>query len=256
MKLNKKHFFLAIPLCIFLYYLVIVSLAPIRFRNQLHQKTLSDSLFMLSINPSFSNPVIQPLVKNEAYKQSLLSLSRFDSIGLAVNLVDSSMMLKLKGLVLYEASVVDFKVDPVLRGFKIATYLNLFSKPIESVASFSTFQKEPIVVKKAPATPEEALAMATLPDSIPVVPAYFWIELNSGIRLCVVQDKWDSADERKIRRKYKVDMYNLKIGNMIRSAIKPSTIHYTPVIVIKTNADAAITIFRALPVKSKISMLF
>ncbi|MBN2263718.1 MAG: hypothetical protein JW735_12430 [Prolixibacteraceae bacterium] len=256
MKLNKKHILVAMPLVIITYLMVIASLSPLRFRNQLHQKALSDSLFMLSINPSFSNPVVKPLVKTEAFKQSMLQLSRYDSIGLSVNLPDSSMMLKLKGVVLYESNVVDFKIDPVLKGLRIAAYLNSFSRPVQSVASYSSFQKEPIVVKKAPATPEEALAMATLPDSIPLVPAYFWIELDCGIRLCVVQDDWKGSNEGKVRRKFKSDLRRLKIGNVFKSAIHPSAYYYTPTIIVETNADAAITIFRALPVLTKLSLMY
>ncbi|HPR61823.1 MAG TPA: hypothetical protein PLF35_12790 [Prolixibacteraceae bacterium] len=256
MKLNSKHILFVISMGIFMYLMVIAVLSPLRFRNQLHQKALSDSLFMLSINPSFSNPVVKPLVKIEAYKQSLLQLSRFDSIGLSVNLADSSIMLKLKGLVLYDSDVVDFKVDPVLKGLRIAAYLNSFSRPLESVASYSSFQKEPIVVKKAPATPEEALAIATLPDSIPLVPAYFWIELNSGLKLFIVQDDWKSSMERKVKRKYKRDLHRLRIENVFKSALNPSEYHYSPTIIIEINADAAITIFRALPVFTKVSLIF
>ena len=226
--------------------------SPLRYRNQIHKITLSDSLLISNFLPVFYNPLLKPLIKEQAYKQALLQMAGLDSIGLSIDLSDSTAKLTLKGVEIHSSAISDFSIDPVLKGIRLNDYQKIFSKPLTKVGFYSSLMKDPIVVKKAPKTPEEALAMATLPDSIPTEPAYFWLELDYGIRLIIVQDQWNGQKENQMKRKYIGDLRKLKRKNFIKSFLKPAQVSYTPTIVIKTKATEVRAIYRALPHNAKV----
>lgn len=226
--------------------------SPLRYRSEIHKITLSDSLLMNNFLPIFYKPSIKPLVKEQAYKHALLQMAGFDSIGLSINLNDSTAKLILKGVEIHNSPISNFTIDPVLKGIRLNDYQKIFSQPLTKVSFYSSLMKDPIVVKKAPKTPEEALAMATLPDSIPTEPAYFWFEIDYGIRLVFVQDQWNGEKENQMKRKYRGDIRKLKRSDFMKSILKPGKVSYTPTIVIKTKSTEVRAIYRALPHNSKI----
>lgn len=256
MRKTLKYFSITLVALLFSYLCVVSILAPFRYRKQLNSIALSDSLLINDFSPVLLNPTLDSLVRIEVYKQSLLNLTRTDSIGLSIKISDSIAFLMLKGVEIHQTKISKYSLDPILSGLHLQTYKLLFSKPLVCKNSYASFMKEPIVVKKAPKTPEEALAMATIPDSVASDPAYFWLEIDHGIRLFFIQDQWNTKKERKIKQQFLSDYRNLKRSNIFKSIINPSKIYYSPTIIIKTQADEVRSIYRALPYQSKVSLSF
>lgn len=239
-----------------LYYLFTAAAAPVRKIAQLNNIALTDSVFMSKNTEIGMHKDLLPLVKEESYKKAMIAMARQDSIGLVINFADSTALLMLKGVEIHRSKIEKYQIDYVYKGIKAPAFKKIFSQPLHNLSEYSTVIKEPIVVKKAPETPEEALAFATIPDSIVPEPSYVWYGLEHGFKLILVQNNWTTHDELKVKREYLADLRREKISNRFKSFVNYNDPHYTPKVIIELNAREVRAIYRALPRNASIVLHF
>lgn len=255
MKAIRVFLYIVIGLAV-IFYLVITVAAPIRKVNELNKIATSDSVFMKKSKAIAKYNGLLPLVKEKAYKEAELNLAQQDSIGLIINFRNSTASLMLKGVEIQSSKIVDYKRDKVFDGLEAPAFRKLFSKPLHNMHDYSTFVKEPIVVKKAPKDTIEAMKMATLPVLPPVEPAYVSYDLDRGFKLIMMQDSINTEDEKVLEKKFKQDLRNQIYGDILSGFTDLKTPKYTPTVVIRLSGRDVRSIYRALPVKASFVFIF
>jgi hypothetical protein len=109
--------------------------------------------------------------------------ARTDSLSLSLNLVDSTLVLEIRGVTLRVCPVRDFRISgPGLATDSLAT-------PFELQSYRATTEKIPIVVKKAPKDTVEA-AKELLEPVLPVRDdVYAWLHFNRQLELIIRQSE-------------------------------------------------------------------
>jgi hypothetical protein len=238
-----------------LFYLTIITAAPLRKTNELNKIATSDSVFMNRFKAIAMYPKLLPLVKERAHKQAQITLAEQDSIGLVLNFKENKASLMLKGVEIHTSQIISYEKDRVFDGIQSPAYRKLFTDPIHNISEYSSVIKEPIVYKKAPKDTIEAMKMLTLPVAPDPEPAYVNFDLEYGIKLILVQNEWITEAEKEVEKKYKSDIRKLLLKNTLGAVLNFKETTYSPTItVVLTNKEVR-AIYRALPVKASIVML-
>jgi hypothetical protein len=254
MKALRIFFYIVIGIAIFFYLSVIIT-APIRKINELNRIATSDSVFMKKSKAIAKYSGLLPLVKEKAFKEAQLILANQDSIGLIINFKSNTASLMLKGVEIQSSKIVTYQKDKIFDGIDAPAFRKLFSKPLYTIQTFSTFVKEPIVVKKAPKDSIEAMKMMTLPVLPPIEPAYVSYDLDRGFKLIMIQDSINTIEEKLIDKQFKADLRKQIYNDIFSNFTDLKNPKYTPTVIIKLSGRDVRSIYRALPVKASIVML-
>jgi hypothetical protein len=173
------------------------------------------------------------------------------TIGLAVNLKDSVLNIEIGGINLRQTDISKYKVSKTFKSFDNKAFLGLFSKPFTTKYNRDTFDKEPIVVKKAPKDTIEAARQASVPDSVRTGPAYVTMNLDYNIQLCLYQEK-GSLWALIYRFFFTSGRRFRQAGETFWGALTFKIPEYKPVIKVYIPKDDLVTIYRALAVDTKV----
>lgn len=195
---------------------------------------------------------VSALNRELTFKQALLELSQEDSIGLIVNLNDSTIGISIHGVVLHSTKTNSLHIDPWLTRLPDALYLDKFSRPVTISSHRSTIIKEPIVVREAPKDPLEAAVNAYQPDTLIQNPAFLQFDMETNVRLLIEQDMTTTWLDRKTRFAFFNALYmgNLKVN--LKHFFTWRGPAYTPEIRMALPADDMRAIYRALPSKTSV----
>jgi len=254
-KMNLRHVIIALFSIIILCYLVFSLIAPIKKIDKLNllgkdspQNTPAE-YSRIAEHPEFFD-----LSKNVAFRESRLMMSKSDSIGLLVNLQDSTIALEIKGITLHPVKISRYKVSRLFRAIENQSYISLFSSPLRVELQKATIKKEPVFYKQAPKDTIEAAKSLVLPDTTKENQVYISLTLNYGVRLFIEQERARSL--KAIRAKIAFRVWNclkqawVNIHHMFRLKIPP----YSPVIKISIPGNDAETIYHALPENAMVSI--
>ena len=244
---NQKLFLLILLGIFLLYYLLRSIWAPLNKKHEIEAFTLADSVFMQKTLIIASDPGLMLLSKELAFRKAVLNTVKNDSIIFYINLPDSTTGILLNGTVLHSVRIGLFKIDPLLSSISFQAYLKNFSVRQNIVKEKSSFVKEPIIIHKAPSSPEEAAQSVYLPDTLQRDPAYVMLELKSGIDIFLEQTERQNRNDRRARhafhRDQKMRLLNATFSNFFNfkaSVYRPSIHLYLP-------GDDIRVICRALP---------
>lgn len=243
-------------LIISLFYIVVVSIAPVRKLSALKKQVYTDTVFCAENASVLKNRSLFELNKTKSLKEASIVLAQKDSFGLVVNLRDSSMLLMLKGVEIHNAKIHSYKIDQFFKALNPLVYTNLFSRPLRVKREFSTIIKEPIIERKAPKDTIEALNNAYMPDTLVQNPTYLRMELDHGFCLDLVQPEFDDAEGRKVERQFQRDLSLRKIGDQFRNFIYWNKSSYTPTIILYINADEIRSVYRAIPSDAQVILSY
>ncbi|HNS18203.1 MAG TPA: hypothetical protein PKI34_10325, partial [Bacteroidales bacterium] len=193
------------------------------------------------------------LRREESFLQSRLTMAKNDSICLTLDMHDSLLVLELQGVVIHQAKVHQVKMSPIFSRIHRSAFFRLFGEPFKVDSCRSTIIKEPIIVQKAPADTIEAARQETVRDTTPPPPATFHLYLNKDIELIVMQT--GEADQKNEVFKHFIktnrNRYaSLFLGDLFRFQVPD----YRPWIRIYVGQDDAITIYRAIPYHSLVTI--
>ncbi len=239
-------------------YLYFYAVAPIITLNQINKYALADSVFMRKHPIAAQHPNLMHQIKEKAFLDAQLSLSKADSIGLVINLKDSTASLVLKGVTLRRSKIDEINQDLIFKGINGPAYSKLFSKPLVCISDSSTVVKAPIEYHKAPKDTIEAMQRMRLPDSLVCEPGYYSLNLNRGIRLVMVQsEEWTTPEEIAVGERFKSDMQQQKFFlYRIKDLKGKETPDYIPTIVLKTSKYNIRAIYRGLPDKVSVVLTY
>jgi hypothetical protein len=255
MKALRVILFIVIGLAI-LFYLTVTVSAPLRKAKKLNEIASADSVFMKKSKAIAKYSELLPLVKEKANKESQIILAQQDSIGLIINFKNSTASLMLKGVEIQASKIVDFKRDEIFDNIDAPAFRKIFSRPLHNIHSYSTFVKEPIIIKKAPKDTIEAMKLLTLPVLPPIEPAYVSYDLDFGFKLIMIQDSIRTPEEILLEKQFKKDLHKQIYGDIFSNFSDFKNPKYTPTVILKLSGKDVRSIYRALPVKASFVMIF
>jgi hypothetical protein len=238
-----------------LIYLFAIFAAPVKKINQIN-RAFNDTIRPDKLDkayPNPDNPDLFSLYKEKVFLESRLEMARTGLIGLAVNLEDSILNIEINGITLRQTDISKYKVSRTFRAINNKAFLGLFSKPFTTKYNWDTFDKEPIVVKKAPKDTIEAARQATVPDSVKTGPAYVTMLLDYNIQLCLYQEK-GSVWAHIYRFIFTSGRRFKRAGEVIWGAITFKIPEYKPEIRVYIPKDDLVTIYRALAVDTRVAI--
>ena len=236
-----------------LLYLFIILAAPVKKINQIN-RAFNDTITPDKLDKAYpdpDNPDLFNLYKEKIFLESRLEMAKTGMIGLVVNLDDSLLNIEIDGINLHKAYISRYKVSRLFSSIDNKAYLGLLSHPFTTNYNWDTFDKEPIVVKKAPKDTIEAAKQATVPDSVKTGPAYVTMNLDYNIQLCLYQEK-GSVWAMLYRFFFMSGRRFRQAGESIRGAVTFKIPEYRPVIKIYVPKDDLVTIYRALATDAKV----
>lgn len=245
--INKFKILKSTGLIILLSFVIYVGVSPLHKINEFNRLVRADSLFVEQFDSIYNHPDLKFFVKQRSYKQALLKLSEQDSIQLIVNLADSIVCLSIKGVIIHETQINNFKEDKVLKKLPNMEYVKLFSQALKIQSQWATIVKEPIVVRQAPKDTAEAALNAYQPDTLIQKPAFMKLELDHGIHIIFEQDVNPTFKHKFVRFAFITKINVKNIYKEILHFIRFQKSEYNPTIVIKMPADDLRAIYRAFP---------
>lgn len=231
-------------------YFVSIAIAPYNKFNEFNRNVSSDTSFTEGFDSIYYQREISFLVNEKAYKEALLKLSESDSIQLIINLSDSMVYLSIKGVIIHQTKVNEYKKDKLLNKLSLIQEVKLFSEPLSVKKEYATIVKEPIVIRHAPKDTLEASLNAWKPDTLIQNPAFVSLCLDYGIQIIFEQD-----DNKNFYDKWKSFMFynQLRIWKVKKSITNFFCLkkqQYTPTIIVKMPVDDLRAIYRAMPNRS------
>lgn len=188
------------------------------------------------------------LYREKAWLETRFQIARTDSISLSVNLKDSLLQLELKGVVLKTTKIMDFEADQFFYQLSPGAYHHLFSTQTQAGSDFSTIEKEPITIKKAPKDSTEVAAPAnTEPDSLKREAVHWMMTMDNDVLL-----KIEGINPEQQKGKWAGHWFWFwqdlrKIKQDLNQTIRFKTPEYQPEIRLTISDTDAKAIYRALP---------
>lgn len=199
----------------------------------------------------YTNPDLVESKMEEAFLKSKLQLSENDSINLSINLKDSSLCLEIKGTSVYIIPITTIKRSKIFDNIEKSALINYFSTPFCVMQQQATFLKAPLIIKKAPKDTSEVEKNNVQADTIlpEIVACRFYTD--KGL---IINIRQNENIEKISLYKHKF-IYNLELSTLqLKKIIRLKTPDYIPWVYIEIDKKDAVSIYRALPDNTFISV--
>lgn len=131
------------------------------------------------------DPTLVRLQTDEYFFLSQLKLAKSDSIGLVIDLIDSSAILQIKGVKIRECKIRQIKMGRAFRKMQRENQMLVWlSLPFTLEKEWSTVPKAPIKIKKAPKDTAEANQMIDTTRTVEKSDVYCTIRFD---RNCILR---------------------------------------------------------------------
>jgi hypothetical protein len=195
------------------------------------------------------------LFREKNWLETRLILSKTDSIYLSVNFSDSLLHLEMKGVVLAQMKMLDFKYDRFFDEISPGAYLHLFATHVQVDSTFSTIKRVPVTIKKVGGANPDIKNEG--PDTIKIAEPVHWISwLDNGIQLNIEGVGTDFPARNQHSQAFWIAQDFRKVAGAVRQIFAVELIDYHPEITLVLTDQDAKTIFRALPEKPFINFRF
>lgn len=175
------------------------------YLKTLNQTMIHDAAFVEKYHDTYEAPELRDLMHEKAYRQALAELSGRDSIQLFISLSDSVIGLTIRGVEIFHSRLLMVQIDPDLQNLSNRAYYYYYSHPRSVSILAASLVKEPVVIRKAPKSPEEAaqrLETAYLPEAQLADPAFLGLAVDSLMQIVLFQDSVDQKSEKTALRKF------------------------------------------------------
>jgi hypothetical protein len=194
-------------------------------------------------NDLFFEPELFELYRERTYKESYLKLTKQDSMGLVINLQDSSLTLLISGIPVFNTKAKSVDISGVFKNLSPKAYLYYFRKPFIVDSCNATFEKEPITRKEAPKDTLEAASFFSKPDTTLNFRLVSNYHLGYGFKLTLEQALTNSKEDKNYILKNKMNHFKESFKRVFTMK-KPE---YETNIVVYLKASDVMVIYRALP---------
>ncbi|MDZ4205383.1 MAG: hypothetical protein U1C46_11280 [Bacteroidales bacterium] len=231
-----------------LFYFIMSAMATLRWVKNFNKEYTFEAPDSDPLDPRlFSDSAFISLQKQLSFSQARLDMAHPDSIGLSINLANSTMNLEIEGVTVHTTHIISYRVSRSIYGLDHYALARMLSEPLLISESSATIPKEPIMVKKAPKDTIEATLPDIMPDTSTVVPVFFRLSFKNDFQLLVLQE--ETIMSMQMRKRF-VFLCRIRFANAwkaIKDVIRFRVPTYSPEIrIIIPSSDARI-IYRALP---------
>lgn len=237
-------------------YAVITMNAPVRVLNELRKEIQADSVYKVKDEQTLQLGELSQLLNDKAGKESRLKLAQLDSIGLYINLADSTVSLMLKNMILRSSKIESFNCDKFFGSIDQATKSVVFSSPIEIKRQECNVEKRPYIYKEAPADTSEAPSGIVYTDTTKNVAISLKLSLDHDFIFYLLAN--NDNDFSKKSHNYKAiakEKVNTFITN-IKKIVKGEKIPYYPSTTMYLDSEDIVNIYRAIPNKAYVIITF
>lgn len=236
------------------YYSIMSMMAPGRKLNELREKY---AIKQENGNPPdekiFKDSAFVSLMKEKAFLQSRIKMAETDSIYLTLNIADSTANLEICGVTVFSVKMLQVSTSSILSKGHDYIISSILSVPLNIVNDYSSFRKEPLMIKMAPKDTSE-YKPDIIPDTTDYEPVNFILEVDNGIRIIVYQDENMTPSDRHYHFMFDLNDRLKYTWSSLKSVAKFKVPEYHPFIKIRLpKADAKI-IYRAIPRKGQIAV--
>jgi len=185
---------------------------------------------------------------HESVLSNTIELAKADSIALIIDLQDSVVKISFKGVDLQVSRITEIIKNSGLRKMPFLMLDSLFSGPFYIEKDFSSIEKFPIVVKKAPKDTIEAEQLNKAPELPKQSDVFFFFIVNEHFIIEVAQNENELIGNPKVVKQYrkkKRDWIRQRNIDQIKDSQNPNYIYQ---LTVKIPREEARSIYRALPV--------
>ncbi len=146
-----------------------------------------DSVDNVEVLKKFSEIMLK-LKMEELFLNSQLAMSKSDSIGLSLNIVDSTLSLYIKGVNIRECQIHHFKMTHAFKRLKAdPMLLDWLAQPFVLQKAWATVPQVPIKIRKAPKDTIEAQKNKSEPVTLDKPDVYFTLQFDRNLTIKVYQ---------------------------------------------------------------------
>jgi len=187
----------------------------------------------------------------EAFLQSRLSMAKSDSICFSIDLVDSLLMLEVKGVVIHEAKITKIDISRFFSRVDNEALIKFLSESFIIGSKNATIEKEPYILKKAPKDTIEAATQIFTPDTLAQEIICMTMLFNKNLLLEINQSE-EKPEHKNISYNIKTKVQSFKyIINRVFDYKSPT---YIPKISIELPKRDIKSIYRAIPYHSQMAL--
>jgi len=187
------------------------------------------------------------LLDKKAFLASQSLLMNSDSLNLIVDLKDSVLKLVIEGVEIHVTNLTGYRVSHFFKALSNSAYIQIFSKPLNVESFESTIVKEPITIKQAPKDTAEAANFFEMPDTLISDFVAVSMKLNHNFILTFQQEEKLTSSRLTWDRFFILKLRLSKIRDDFQEIIRMRLPQYEPEIRITLAKDDLVTVFRALP---------
>lgn len=253
-----RHIFYFLLSGIVIYYFIISTISPVLYTREINSLYGPDSTMMAPpANRFLADSLYVGLSHDLAFLQASNRMAASDSIGLTVNLYDSTIILGINGVTMRSMPVISYEIPGSLRGVDHYALSKFLSEPIPVESSEATIVKEPLMVKIAPRDTAEASALPIIaPDTSGVAPVFFRLRLGNGVNLVFLQEKGEDRKSLTARRQFLFRRSLRVAATGLKHAATLKIPPYEPEIRIEVSKVDARIIYRAIPNRGEVVLSF
>jgi len=190
------------------------------------------------------------LVREKIFLESRIEMAMQDSIGMVIEIPDSTIGLEIKGVRLHTADINRAKYGNFFLSLDDLEYDLLMGSPLRVVKHRANFEKEPVKVVDAPEDSLLSNPDLNIADTSSSVSARVKLQLDNGIKIILIDSRasfikrslWDVADRFT------------EFGSGLKDVIRLRVPDYHPVLKIYLPGKEIRTLYRAIPANGRIAL--
>lgn len=190
---------------------------------------------------------LKQLKDEELWLGNRITAARSKLFTLEIDLPDSLITVSINGVSLYNVKAVSVKTDRWINNLPAEARTVLSAKPALIARQYSSFEKEPIVIRQAPRDTIEAAAPQAVPDTSIRKPVMLLLSLENNLNIAIMQD---DHDMRGYRREKKNLLAPVKLKNVLAPVnliFHSDRVKYQSLITLEVPARNCETLYRAIP---------
>jgi hypothetical protein len=204
-------------------------------------------------NRIFSDSEYISLNREKAFYQARVIIAESDSIGLALNLADSTAILEINGVTVHKAKVSEITISKVLSKANEYSLTSMMAIPFKIGNDYSSIRKEPVMIKMAPKDTSE-YKPDIVPDTTNSEAVNYMFNMENGIRLYVFQNTGENDGGGLNHLLFDLNDRFRNLRDNLRSITAFKVPDYHPYIKIRMAKTDAKIIYRALPSHGQVAL--
>lgn len=193
-------------------------------------------------------PGYNELLKKRGLLNGTVKMAAGDSIGLLLDLSDSTARLMIKGVGVRSIPITEWKVSPFFSKIEVEALYDLLSETFRVTTSRATLAKEPLNVVQAPKDSSDVIPQVQ-PDTTHTEPVFFILDTDKPVRFYFYQtegDDWGTAFVFGTADRWR------KAKAALKALFTFTLPEYIPTVYIGISKRDAKVLYRALPVHGQI----